>query len=189
MTVPLLHFVYFRKMIKEAKQTNPDIYTVFLNVSNMGTAHFLVTVSSLFNNMKENIRVKALFLVEITDRPSSYFFSEYYNMVQDRGFTKDGKKRKNLLSDMKHNAKLLGTLPLIIILFFFIYFFLFFIFYFLLLLFYYFIILFLFYYFYFYYLLFLFYCFIIYLFSNYLFINYCFFLHIIITFYLYLILF
>ena len=53
--------------------------------------------------------VRFQFLQKLTIiRPSSYFFSEYYSMVQETGFTKDGKKRKNILTDIRAKSKHLG---------------------------------------------------------------------------------
>jgi len=51
--------------------------------------------------------VKAILFNEITDRPSSYFFSEYYNMLQEAPVV--GKKKKLLLSDIKHGLTISGA--------------------------------------------------------------------------------
>jgi hypothetical protein len=111
MTTPLLYLVYLRKR-KEMKDLNKSssLFTVFLSVPKLDDAHLLVTVSKLFTHMKDSFKLKALLLSEISDRPSSYFFSEYYHMIQDNAFTVDGKKRKALLSDIKNHAKLSGNL-------------------------------------------------------------------------------
>lgn len=108
MTTPLLYFVYLRKRRETREITKSSLFTVYLSVPKLDEAHLLVTISKLFTHVKDSFKLKALLLSEISDRPSSYFFSEYYHMIRENSFTADGKKRKALLSDMKTNAKLSG---------------------------------------------------------------------------------
>lgn len=68
MTTPLLHLVWIRKASKQKKEKPAHIFNIFLSLPDLSNAHWLVSVSSLFTQMKDQFRIKALLLHEITDR-------------------------------------------------------------------------------------------------------------------------
>jgi len=107
-TTPLLHVVYISKRApKVKKEESKDIYTAFLGVQDLSATPWMVKAVNLFSGMREGFYVKALMMNEISDRPSSYFFSEYYSMIQDMPLTKGTKLGKTFLT-VKNNAKQLG---------------------------------------------------------------------------------
>jgi hypothetical protein len=108
-TTPLVYVVYLKKRTKLQREVK-DTFSVFLGIQNIKSAHWLVSVANLFTHGKDNFLVKALLLTEISDRPSSYWFSEYYNMVQEAPVF--GKKKKLVLSDLKSNLHVPGAVEI-----------------------------------------------------------------------------
>jgi hypothetical protein len=106
MTTPVVHYLYIRHRARFQKNDD-SLYSVFLGVQNLRSAPWLVAVANLFTHGKESPLVKALLLTEISDRPSSYFFSEYYSMVQEAPVF--GKKKSKLLSEIKNNLVVPGA--------------------------------------------------------------------------------
>ncbi len=74
-TSPLVS-VLVKKRKSEGKEGS-DIFTVFLGLYNLKSAPLLIAISNLFTTASDNFLVKALMFQEITDRPSTYYFSEY----------------------------------------------------------------------------------------------------------------
>ncbi len=107
-TTPLVHFVYVRHLRKTSKYDKTyDNFAVFMGIQHISNAPWLVSIANLFIRPVENFVVKAILFHEISDRPSSYFFSEYYTMIQEAPVV--GKKRKLLLSDIKTGLTISGA--------------------------------------------------------------------------------
>jgi len=108
-TTPLVYMVYVRVKRKAKKVVPPDTFSALLSINNLGTAPWMVTICSIFGGSKENLLVKALLLTEISDRPSSYFFSEYKMKMQEAPWIRDKNKvRRNILAELKNHSKQLG---------------------------------------------------------------------------------
>eukprot|EP01114_Cavostelium_apophysatum_P020186 TRINITY_DN6698_c0_g3_i1.p1 TRINITY_DN6698_c0_g3~~TRINITY_DN6698_c0_g3_i1.p1 ORF type:complete len:757 (-),score=198.52 TRINITY_DN6698_c0_g3_i1:9-2279(-) len=107
LTTPLLHLIYLRHLPKEHEDLGKDTFSLVLATVNSKTAPMMVACSSLFMHVKENLVVKTIFLTEISDRPSSYFFSEFYSTFQAAPVV-GGRQRKGVLLEMHRNAKEAG---------------------------------------------------------------------------------
>ncbi len=82
MTTPLVHFVYLRKnqevVRKSIAAKHP--FSVLLNSNNIKMARKMVAASSILSG-SEGMRAKILLLKEVSDRPSTYFYSEIYHAM------------------------------------------------------------------------------------------------------------
>lgn len=107
-TTPLVSFVWLRHQQKENIQKDPveGVFQTFVVASEPKYIQLMVNVSAIFLQLRDQFNTKVLMLNEISDRPSSYFFSEYYTMIQDLAFTADA---KFLLADTKQLSKEKGV--------------------------------------------------------------------------------
>jgi hypothetical protein len=116
-TTPLLHLIYLRHRGKYASDHLPGEYRAVITVRNTQTAPSMVSiVGSLFSQHTQNLSIKTLLLQEISDRPSSYFFSSYYSMWQDAPLVKSDKKELQMqikqnptLSSVRVSSRVLST--------------------------------------------------------------------------------
>jgi len=115
-TTPAVHFLYIRPSKLNKKRMSKAEYLVALGVQNKDSLSSLINVSALFSKAKDNFYLKALLLQEISDRPSSYFFSEFAGVLQTapiiKGKTTGGlliskAKQTGQIQDLDVHAKLL----------------------------------------------------------------------------------
>eukprot|EP01117_Protostelium_nocturnum_P005296 TRINITY_DN1929_c0_g1_i2.p1 TRINITY_DN1929_c0_g1~~TRINITY_DN1929_c0_g1_i2.p1 ORF type:complete len:674 (-),score=187.18 TRINITY_DN1929_c0_g1_i2:495-2516(-) len=80
-TTPLLWLVYLRHLGTKIKTKKEKGLSIGITVKDPRNAVRMVQImGSLFEQSTFPVHVRAIFLQEISDRPSSYFFSEYYSM-------------------------------------------------------------------------------------------------------------
>jgi len=111
MTTPLLYLFYLRQediqtRNEEEREVSSEKFSVLTVVRDASTVPPMLYFLSTF--LANGSIVKLLFLKEISDRPSSYFFSEFTSVLQDTSLTKANKLRKNLLEDMRNSPRLKG---------------------------------------------------------------------------------
>jgi len=105
LTTPLLHLVYIRhnKGLVNKISASKHPFATLISAYSVKTARKITTIASIFSN-GNGMLLKILLLKEISDRPSSFFFSEVYNnMTQQKVLlpgTKDRKEKKNTYSDL-----------------------------------------------------------------------------------------
>jgi len=97
--------VYIRHRTKIRKEKQDDTFSVLMAVPSVESASWMVTVARIFSN--ENMALKALVATPISDRPSSYLFSELKSTITETSLL-GGKKEKHLLSDIKTQSKKSG---------------------------------------------------------------------------------
>jgi len=110
LTTPLVNWLYIRhkdEFEKEEEDHYKDAYSVLLCINDLKFATRMVTVSSLFKSDHEIMHVRSLIYKEIDDRPSTFFFSEFYSAVYTP-FAKGKLLKKNNLAYMKQSAESMG---------------------------------------------------------------------------------
>eukprot|EP01114_Cavostelium_apophysatum_P020183 TRINITY_DN6698_c0_g2_i1.p1 TRINITY_DN6698_c0_g2~~TRINITY_DN6698_c0_g2_i1.p1 ORF type:complete len:497 (-),score=112.18 TRINITY_DN6698_c0_g2_i1:1097-2587(-) len=108
MTTPIVYFLYIKDRAAQDVEQKTDAFTILLCIQNAKTAPSMVTISGLFAKVKESVMVKVMQVQEISDRPSSYFFSEFSSTFHDAPIIRD-RKRKNLMNDVRNCAKAVGV--------------------------------------------------------------------------------
>jgi len=107
MTTPIIHFFYLKRSKKE-KELKEESLSCLLVLRHESSSLPLGHLSKIFSLQKPAFNLKALLLLEISDRPSSYFMSEFSGVFSNINIS--GKnKRKNLLEGVKRATDVPGV--------------------------------------------------------------------------------